>query len=574
MKIYHRKKLNILIANLSTVVREKYTYYFEENSVIQDSFDAPILQAIKDNLENLMPKIELQYNNALKKYLKDKFVDAFTNILNEKTDDMLKRFNEEKERLIKELDTLFTSTEDKDLHEVNRNFHETFISIREFFKYVKTFTISEDIEIFFNTYANLTIVPVIVEFREDLNRKTNELVQETINNNSKEIESIDIKQFYNLAHELMDYFTDNFFQPIIDALNYCKNPDYKTLLLKEKDKFMNDYDRRRRLADEADGEAKLEKNSLDSENVEEIFDEIVQIATNAKNYNDHCPQYFFLSQKLDRYISINNLKYKTIRNWIIVNRYSKDIRLFLINKLDKLYSIIDAHYANAKVGFLDLRSHLKTNIDSIYDKVILCRNTTATTLNQEYQIILDKTDNFTNVYTYDNDIEEKYDHKHATEHMINKASATISGLKEYSEFVYEVFLEGNLFKFPKVNAKIVDKTRPDRMVFNIRSEYGFCGRTSYLYNVKFPEVNYTMTIVYEGRTNIINVTTYTNFDAYNYTSQMYQVPDSYEMDNITYMGYTIHFIKSCYDKENRNLSDIFINEVEAKHYNESMIIVG
>ncbi len=568
------EKLNILIANLSTVVREKYTYYFEENSVIQDSFDAPILQAIKDNLENLMPKIELQYNNALKKYLKDKFVDAFTNILNEKTDDMLKRFNEEKERLIKELDTLFTSTEDKDLHEVNRNFHETFISIREFFKYVKTFTISEDIEIFFNTYANLTIVPVIVEFREDLNRKTYELVQETINNNSKEIESIDIKQFYNLAHELMDYFTDNFFQPIIDALNYCKNPDYKTLLLEEKNKFMNDYDRRRRLADEADGEAKLEKNSLDSENVEEIFDEIVQIATNAKNYNDHCPQYFFLSQKLDRYISINNLEYKTIRSWIIVNRYSKDIHLFLINKLYKLYSIIDAHYANAKVGFLDLRSHLKTNIDSIYDKVILCRNTTATTLNQEYQIILDKTDNFTNVYTYDNDIEEKYDHKHATEHMINYASATISGLKEYSEFVYEVFLEGNLFKFPKVNAKIVDKTRPDRMVFNIRSEYGFCGRTSYLYNVKFNEVNYTMTIVYEGRTNIINVTTYTNFDAYNYTSRMYQVPDSYEMDNITYMGYTIHFYKSCYDKDNRTLSDLFINEVEAKHYNESMIIVG
>ena len=28
---------------------------------------------------------------------------------------------------------------------------------------------------------------------------------------------------------------------------------------------------------------------------------------------------------------------------------------------------------------------------------------------------------------------KKYDHKHATEHMINKASATISGIKEYSE---------------------------------------------------------------------------------------------------------------------------------------------
>jgi len=83
-----------------------------------------------------------------------------------------------------------------------------------------------------------------------------------------------------------------------------------------------------------------------------------------------------------------------------------------------------------------------------------------------------------------------------------------------------------------------------------------------------------LTLAYNTRVNNIEINTYTDFDKYNYTSQMYQIPDKYEMESITYMGYTVYFFKQCYSNTTRYLSDVYTHEVEAKNYNESMIIVG
>ena len=102
----------------------------------------------------------------------------------------------------------------------------------------------------------------------------------------------------------------------------------------------------------------------------------------------------------------------------------------------------------------------------------------------------------------------------------------------------------------------------------------FCGRRSFRYNVDFRDVNYTLTLNYNTKSNNIDITTYTNFDKYYYTSQMYEIPDKYEVENITYFGYTMSFIKQCYSKQLRNLTGVYNNEVEAKNYSETMIIVG
>ena len=83
-----------------------------------------------------------------------------------------------------------------------------------------------------------------------------------------------------------------------------------------------------------------------------------------------------------------------------------------------------------------------------------------------------------------------------------------------------------------------------------------------------------MTLNYDTKKNYIDITTFTDFDKYYYTSQMYEFPDKYEIETITYMGYTISFFKQCYNKQIRNLTDIYTNEVKAKNYNETMIIVG
>ena len=245
-----------------------------------------------------------------------------------------------------------------------------------------------------------------------------------------------------------------------------------------------------------------------------------------------------------------------------------------MTKLDKLYNILIHYYSNIILGVTEFRSHMSANILSININTNVTMDTTASTLNKEYKNILSKTKDFDVSYINNTESSPYYEYKHETEHMINKASATFTGIKEHSEFKYETYLLGDLFKTPYVKARIVDKTIPDKLFLQVRTEYGFCGRTSFRYDVDFNDANYTLTLDYDTKNNIINITTYTDFEKYFYTSQMYQIPEKFDLECIEYFGYEVCFMKQCYNKTSRILSKIYTNEVPAKNINETLIIVG
>ena len=125
-----------------------------------------------------------------------------------------------------------------------------------------------------------------------------------------------------------------------------------------------------------------------------------------------------------------------------------------------------------------------------------------------------------------------------------------------------------------INVKIIDKTHPDKLILEVGSEFGFCGRTIYTYEINFNEVNYTMNIEYRAKTDKINITTYTNFEKYNYTTEIYQYPELQMPESISHMGFDLWVKKQCYDKKKVNLTQGIVDEVEKKEYNESMIILG
>ena len=153
------EKLTDIIYDLKYVIETKYTLYFRENKIIKSNFSPELLLAIDNNLDEIMPQIKKIYDNALEKYLKEKFLNAFTNILNEETDNMLKIFDEEKARLTTELDYLFSEKIDEDLHEVNMILIKTFLSIIDYYKYLRTFKFPEEITTYFRLYAFLYSTP-------------------------------------------------------------------------------------------------------------------------------------------------------------------------------------------------------------------------------------------------------------------------------------------------------------------------------------------------------------------------------------------------------------------------------
>ena len=566
------EKLNDIIYDLKSVVETKYTLYFRENKIIKSNFSPELLRAIDNNLDEIMPQIKKIYDDALEKYLKEKFLNAFTSILNEETDNMLKLFDDEKARLKAELDYLFSEKIDEDLHEVNSILIKTFLSIIDYYKYLRTFKFPEEITTYFRLYANVSIVPIFNTFRYDLENLTFVTIYNDINNRSKSIEKIDTTEFLIKCRELIKYFETNYYTPILKALDEYRKPSYQEILFAKRDELL-DQTKLRRLTD-TEEQAKLELERQESKDVEETFDQLYQLILNARSYFTSCFEYYYLVNEATNDISKVNIAYKTLKPWIKENKYSLNVNTFLMTKLDKLYSILMEYYYNSKKGLSEKRVKMNYYIERIYAEIISVRLLTATTLNNEYENILSKTENIHHTYIdNENDIDD-IEYKHETEHMVNKATATFTNLRQFTEFEYETFLKGGFFKTPYVKARIVDKTRPDKMILNVRNEFGFCGRRSFRYNVDFRDVNYTLTLNYNTKSNNIDITTYTNFDKYYYTSQMYEIPDKYEVENITYFNYTMSFFKQCYSKQLRNLTGVYNNEVEAKNYSETMIIVG
>ena len=189
------KKLSELITDLKDIAKNEYTIFLQKDQIIKNSFSPNVLEKIDFNLENIMPDLEKIYQTSLEKYLKEKFMNAFSDVLDQKTNYMLAIFYEEKNKLKERLDDLFSSKEDKDLNEINKNINHTLESIQSYRNFLSSFKISENAKLYFINYANNTLLPIFKKFNSDFNKKMAQLIMTTINSNSKEIEKITPTQF-------------------------------------------------------------------------------------------------------------------------------------------------------------------------------------------------------------------------------------------------------------------------------------------------------------------------------------------------------------------------------------------
>ena len=80
--------------------------------------------------------------------MKEKFLKSFSEILDEKSEQTINIFYEEKAEVIERLDDLFSSIEDKDLNEINHKINATYVSIKNYNIFLPTFHNSENVNYF------------------------------------------------------------------------------------------------------------------------------------------------------------------------------------------------------------------------------------------------------------------------------------------------------------------------------------------------------------------------------------------------------------------------------------------
>ena len=243
------KKLSELINNLKDTAKETYTYYLKESRIIKSSFSPLVLEKIDYNLGEIMEDLDNKYQVALEKYLKEKFSSSFSQILEEKTKDMIRIFYSEKNKLIEKIDELFSSEENKALNEVNKKINQTLESIQNYNHFVNTFEISNNVINFFNYYGKITLIPLFQKFDKDLYNKMKLLIMNSINEKSYIIENLNTNNFYNKISDIRNNLFTNYINIIKNEilsygktqlsyesnLNYAKNKIYKMIQKKKKE---------------------------------------------------------------------------------------------------------------------------------------------------------------------------------------------------------------------------------------------------------------------------------------------------------------------------------------------------
>ena len=567
------KKISEFIKESKNTIMKEYISHLQEDVSIERSFNELVLKRIDANLNTMKPEMEKNYQTKLELFLKDKLIDSYSKTINEKTREMVRLVNEQKEELRSKIDDLFSLDSDRVLYEVNEKINNTLDAINEYSNYFETFIISNGIKDYLSSYGSSTIKPIFEKFKIELNKATKDKIQLNIDKNSENIVKLNPNDFILQSNRSYQYFNTNYFENISNSINSYGPDDYKSNLDLERSQ------KRQRLLRRLEGTETEEEIAQESyeriadNGIEETFQKIISTSTNVKNYFDSLEAFRDFDKTINKYKNDINNGYKNSKTIISKNEYEEGIDNYLNEKLTNLTNIANNYYDKINESYYYLRDYLNKSLDIIHNSLNKCENITYITFNEEYDKIANETNETNTKYTKNQDKLNRIEYSKKTEHKENKVYADVFNNREYSEFKFDLILEGTTHKKPRVIANIVDKSRPKKVDLNISSPFGTCGENINQLEIEFNDANYTMNIDYSGGSNI-TVSTFTNFEKYKYSTEFYQIGETNETVAVEINGYIVEYKVKCKKQKTKVLKNKFDTEVDEKKYNETEIIQG
>ena len=546
IKALAETKLNELITNLKYAAKDNYNRFINEDHVIKNSLSSNVFEKIDFTLQEIMPDIEREYQKSLEKYLKEKFMNDFSDSLDEKTNYMLKIFYEEKKKLMDRLDKLFSNKGDEDLNAVNNNINRTLDSIQVYKNFYRNFSLTQSAKDFFLNYPENTLLPIFKKFNKDLYDSMRIKIVEEINNKSKAIENLDISPFKNILNEIYNKLLYGYINFIHSEIYKVCETDYiyRENYLKKIQEYDADSRRRLTIGDVIDEDEYINesKQIYESKYVQDSMDQLVIKARNTRSYVETLNVFVYYSDIIQDYQNRLNIEYKNLRAKIIDNKYTPETEKFLLDKLYNLAEILRGYYNEIINSFYALRTDILESITNLQNALDSCYYYMEIVINDEYYTIYR---DFKKVDEKKTNYLEEYKtlrYKHQAENMMNTGTAHVYKLNEYAEFKSDLLLYyiGG-FYVPHFKAKITSKTHPENVLVDVMTGYGFCYEQGHRFNISLNDVNYTMDVEYDTKTGYINLQTYTDIKEYKYTLQNSKVKGEATTEQISMDNYVRTF---------------------------------
>ena len=524
-------KIEEFIEDSRIQIKERYIAFIKNDASINSFFNEAIQKKIAYNIDFIIPEMDNEYNRLLNKYMKERLIDSYKKVLDEKSNEMIITVKEQREYIKVQFDDLFTLEPDIVLNDINIKLNNTKKAIKDYNEHLQSFQISQDILTYVENYGNNKIKPCYENFLNLLNEITKNEILENLEKNSKTYKnSYEKNEILPLLNNLSNDLKTKYIEIMNDTIHTYGIDDYEDNLNKTIKKY------KLRMLDTNENESLYSKKVADK-SIDETFFKLLKNSENLKNFIVNYEKFDEFDEIIRK--NIDNLKssYRSSKNLINKN-YEDETLLRFSDKLDSLYHLSSDYYNQINESFYQIKNYLYTSIQEIDNLLKLCANNTYSAFAERYYNISNITQTKDNAQE---EIETEYKIEGFKSDQQNGNYYTdvkISSLEKKAKFKFTFnfdFDPLNNLKMPKVYAHVINLSRPKKVNIEIYSTFGIDGKNVDAYEIEFNNVSYSIDLDFNTDSNNIISNVVTDFDSYKYSNERYildyKIPECPENDN-------------------------------------------
>jgi hypothetical protein len=359
-----------------------------------------------------------------------------------------------------------------------------------------------------------------------LNNETKHTVILYIEGNYKNYEQyLNLREFFEQSNNIYLKFETNYIDKIKENINSYGINNYPKHLENEIDR-QNERNRMRRSRLLSNEEFEIINNEKISDKaLDDIFKILLTSSNNTKTYLNNFEKFDEFDKLITKYINKVNSAYKLSQKIILDNNYEEEILNALNDKLENLKQMSLNYYKQINESYYKVKKYIIKSINDINTDLNECANITYNTIEDKYNLISKQVESLNKEESEIS--QEKIENNYIVENknQITTVNYVIFNMTKKTKFKYDLTFEDNGMKKSNININIINQNKPKKMNFDLIKSLNGCGRIVESIEIEFNDVNYTMNVDFNTKSNDINLTTITNFEAYQYNKEIYQIEE-------------------------------------------------
>jgi len=356
---------------------EIYFHYIKNDFTLKNNFNKNIADLIATVFENKRNIFEDEYINMMNFYIKFPFIEQYSKIIKEYTDDIINFIHEKKESLRLELKELLVINQDDTLKNIETKLNDTLNSIEEYKEHFEGIKISKDIQDFLDNFASKNILSYHQEIKNILDDKTKNLLIESLSKYSDNFKSAYLSEnIESRFNEIINLFKNSSFDIINKSLK--KYGMEKEVYLENLDHTIKNTDNEsyRRLEEIQNGHSNLK--------VENTLKLLKSSSQSAKQQIQTLNLFSNFEEKINKYRNIINEEYEITKISIKKRKYTEETSNELNKILDDLKEISILYYDKFKENYDKTKEYIEDSILKIDKLIEKVSNITNSAINDKF----------------------------------------------------------------------------------------------------------------------------------------------------------------------------------------------